>query len=404
MTAARTSPFQRAAALIADVVPAAEPIDLTVGEPRGRVPEMVAPVLARHVADFGRYPPIRGTDGFRTAVAGWLARRYALEAPIDPARGVLPLNGSRDGLFSAAIEAIALGRARGVDRPAVLIPNPFYAVYASGAEVAGAEAIALPAGPATGYLPDVAGLDPALLARTVAVYFASPANPQGAVASLETWSELIVLARRHGFLLFADECYSEIWRGAPPPGALEAADRLGAGYGNVVAFNSLSKRSSLPGLRCGFAAGDPDFLSTWAAARNVHAPQVPLPIQAVAEAVLADEDHVAEARRLYDAKFDAAEAILGGFDLGTTVLRPPGGFFLWLDVASRGGGEAFTRRLYEETGVKVVPGGYLASGDAAGNPGAGYVRVAMVEDLARTGEALRRIASLLARIDPGETP
>ncbi|ODN68718.1 aminotransferase class I/II-fold pyridoxal phosphate-dependent enzyme [Methylobrevis pamukkalensis] len=394
----RSSPFQRAAALVEGLRPGADPIDLTIGEPRQVVPDFVAATLATAIPGFGRYPPIRGTAEFRQTVADWLTRRYGLRQPVDAEQGVLPLSGSRDGLFSASIEAIAAGRARGIERPAVLIPNPFYAVYASGAEIAGAEAVMLPAGADTGYLPDIAGVDETILARTVAAYFASPANPQGAVAGLELWQSLIGLARRHDFLLFADECYSEIWRGAPPPGALEAADALGAGYDRVVAFNSLSKRSGLPGLRCGFAAGDPAFLSRWAGSRNIHAPQVPLPLQAVAVSALRDEDHVADNRRLYDAKFEAAEAILGGLDLGASVLRPPGGFFLWLDVTAHGGGEAVTKRLYEEAGVRVLPGAYLSADDAVhGNPGANHIRIAMVEDQARTEEALRRIAGVLAR-------
>ncbi|SON57559.1 LL-diaminopimelate aminotransferase [Hartmannibacter diazotrophicus] len=396
LNALRTSPFQRAAALIENVRPGADVLDLTIGEPRHKVPDFVAATLAGSIADFGRYPPIRGSLAFRQAVAGWLQRRYGLGTSVDEDKGVLPLNGSRDGLFSASIEAIGQARARGVERPAVLIPNPFYAVYASGAEIAGAEPVLLPAGPETGYLPDIGAVPTATLERTVAFYFASPANPQGAVASLDQWTRLIETARKHDFLLFADECYSEIWRGAPPAGVLEAADRLGGGHGKVIAFNSLSKRSNLPGLRCGFAAGDPEFLSRWAVSRNIYAPQVPLPVQAVAVAALSDEAHVAENRRLYDAKFDAAQAILGDCDLGASVLRPAGGFFLWLDVSMQGGGEIVTRRLFEDAGVKVLPGGYLAMTDPDhGNPGDNYIRVAMVDDQARTELALRRIADVL---------
>ncbi len=387
------SPFQRLTALLSDRRPGRSPIDLTIGEPKHGVPDFVAPVLAAETAGFGKYPPIRGTDAFREAVAGWLERRYRLTAPIDRSAGVLPLNGSREGLFYAAVEAMRAAGPR-PGRPAVLLPNPFYQVYAAGAEAAGAEAVMLPAGPETGFLPDVGAVSPELLARTVAVYFASPANPQGAVASLSAWTALIAAARRHGFMLFADECYSEIWRGAPPPGVLEAADRLGAGYANVVAFNSLSKRSNLPGLRCGFAAGDPAFLARWATFRNVAAPQVPLPVQAVAVAALADETHVAENRRLYDLKFAAAEDRLGRLFPGLT---PPGGFFLWLDVADRGGGEAVTLKLWEAVGVRVLPGSYLAATDeAGGNPGAPYIRIAMVEQLALTEDALTRIAEVLA--------
>ncbi|WP_075214136.1 aminotransferase class I/II-fold pyridoxal phosphate-dependent enzyme [Mongoliimonas terrestris] len=389
------SPFQRLAALLDGETPGLSPIDMTIGEPRHKVPDFVGPVLAGALADFGRYPPIRGTNAFRSAVADWLDRRYGLQTPIDRETGVLPLNGSREGLFFAAIEAVKRRGAVG-GRTLVLLPNPFYQVYAAAAEAAGAEAVLLPAGPDTGFLPDLAAVEPALLERTAALFFASPANPQGAVASLDGWVGLIGLARRHGFMLFADECYSEIWRGAPPPGVLEAADRMGDGYGAVVSFNSLSKRSNLPGLRCGFAAGDADFLAGWAAFRNVAAPQVPLPVQAVAVAAFADEAHVVENRRLYDLKFAAAEARLGPLFGAVT---PPGGFFLWLDVARFGGGEAVAARLWREAGVKSLPGAYLAAdtGPAGGNPGADYLRLAMVEAPDRTDAALARITGVLTR-------
>jgi N-succinyldiaminopimelate aminotransferase len=387
------SPFQRLAALITGVKPGLDPIDLTIGEPRHAVPTFVGPVLAGSLGDFGRYPPIRGSSPFRSAVAGWLERRYGLATPIDREGGVLPLNGSREGLYYAAIQAVRLAEGSKGERPAILLPNPFYAVYAAAAEAAGAEPVLLAAGPDTGFLPDMTSVDPALLARTVAVYFASPANPQGAVARLETWSDLIRLARRHGFWLFADECYSEIWRGTPPPGVLQAADAIGAGYGRVVAFNSLSKRSNLPGLRCGFAAGDPDFLVPWATFRNVAAPQVPLPVQAVAVAALGEETHVAENRRLYDLKFAAAERHLGSVFGPVT---PAAGFFLWLDVARFGGGEAAALKLWAAAGVKTLPGSFLAAddGDGHGNPGADYLRVAMVEDLLVTESALSRMAGV----------
>ncbi|WP_181701590.1 aminotransferase class I/II-fold pyridoxal phosphate-dependent enzyme [Chthonobacter albigriseus] len=386
------SPFQRLAALVRDVAPGRPPIDLTVGEPRHAVPDFVAPILAAGIADFGRYPPIKGTPAFREAVAAWAERRYALSTPLDRDNGIIPLNGSREGLFSAAIQAMRMREPDGT-RPAVLLPNPFYAVYAAAADAAGAEAILLSAGPETGFLPDVASLDPALLGRTLALYYASPANPQGAVAAAETWSGLVDLARRHGFWLFADECYSEIWRGTPPPGVLQAADRTGR-YDRVIAFNSLSKRSNLAGLRCGFAAGDPAFIEPWATFRNVAAPQVPIPVQAVAVAAYGDETHVVANRRLYDQKFAAAAARLAPL-FGDVM--PPGGFFLWLDVARFGGGEAVARRLWAEAGVKVLPGGYLsADGPDGANPGAAYIRIAMVDAPERTDEALARLVEMLS--------
>jgi aspartate/methionine/tyrosine aminotransferase len=239
-------------------------------------------------------------------------------------------------------------------------------------------------------LPDLDALDEALLKRTVACYLASPANPQGAVAGHSYLDRLVALARRYGFLIFADECYSEIYSHEAPPGMLQAA---GSDFANVVVFNSLSKRSSLPGLRIGFAAGDRRFLSQFLELRNVSAPQVPEPAQHVAVAAYGDESHVEENRALYSAKFDLADRIIGdryGYR------RPAGGFFLWLDVSAFGGSEAATKKLWTQAGVRVVPGRYLARMQADGsNPGEAYIRVAMVQDKASTAEALRRLVEVL---------
>jgi N-succinyldiaminopimelate aminotransferase len=302
---------------------------------------------------------------------------------------VLVLNGSREGLFLAGIAAArwVSGR-RG--KPAMLIPNPFYAAYSAGALAAGCEPVYLPATAATGFLPDLDSLTEELLGRTVACFIASPANPQGAVADHAYLARLVALARRHGFLLFSDECYSEIYTQRAPAGMLEAA---APDYANVVVFNSLSKRSNLPGLRIGFVAGDRRFLAPYLELRNVAAPQVPMPAQHVAIAAYADEAHVEENRRLYKLKFDLADQIIGdryGYR------RPAGGFFLWLNVSAQGGSEAAALRLWREGGLRVVPGRYLAREQEDGsNPGADYIRVAMVLDKETTAEALHRLVAVL---------
>jgi N-succinyldiaminopimelate aminotransferase len=302
---------------------------------------------------------------------------------------VLILNGSREGLFLAAIAAARfVGGRRGA--PAMLIPNPFYAAYAAGAAAAGCEPVYLPATAETGFLPDLDALSEDLLARTVAFFIASPANPQGAVADHAYFTRMVGLARRFGFLVFSDECYSEIYTGRAPAGVLEAA---GPDFANVVEFQSLSKRSNLPGLRIGFVAGDQKFLSRFLELRNVAAPQVPVPAQRVAIAAYGDEKHVAENRRLYAQKFDLADQIIAS---RYGYRRPRGGFFLWLDVATSGGDEAVALRLWREAGLRVVPGRYLAREQADGtNPGRGYIRVAMVADRDTTAEALHRLVSVL---------
>ncbi len=383
------SPFVRLTELIAGIEPGKPVINLSVGEPQHPVPPFVGPTLAAHLADFGRYPANKGIEPFRRAVAAWLNRRYKLARPVDPESEVLVLNGTREGLFLAAIAA-KRWVSRRTGKPAVLIPNPFYAAYAAGALAAECEPIYMPATRNSGFLPDLDALDDALLARTVAFYIASPSNPQGAVADRSYLEKLAGLARRFGFLVFADECYCEIYSKDAPPGMLEAS---GPDFANVVVFHSLSKRSNLPGLRVGFAAGDRRFLGPYLELRNIAAPQVPTPAQHVAIAAYGDEAHVEDNRELYSAKFDLADQIVGdryGYQ------RPAGGFFLWLDVSKQGGSEIVTKRLWAEAGVRVVPGRYLAREQADGsNPGADYIRVAMVQDKAATAEALHRLVAVL---------
>ena len=383
------SPFVRSRELLGDDPPGKPAISLAVGEPQHAIPAFVGPVIAAHLDEFGRYPSNKGLDAFAEAVAKWLGRRYALERPIDPATEVLVLNGTREGLFLAALAAKKWVPPR-AGQPAVLIPNPFYAAYSAGAVAAHCEPVYLPTTVSTGFLPDLDVLTEDLLARTVAFYLASPSNPQGAVADRDYLVRLTALAQRFGFVIFADECYCEIYSEHAPPGMLEAA---GPDFANVVVFHSLSKRSNLPGLRIGFAAGDRKFLAAFLELRNVSAPMVPTPMQHVAIAAYGDEAHVEVNRRLYREKFDLADQIIGdryGYR------RPAGGFFLWLDVSAYGGSEAATQRLWREAGLRVVPGRYLAHEQADGsNPGADYVRVAMVQNKEITAEALHRLVAVL---------
>jgi len=376
------SPFARLTELLAPYQPGKPLITLSLGEPQHPVPGFVAPVLARHIADFGRYPIAKGIEPFRRAAANWLSTRFELPRGIDPETELLVLNGSREGLFFAAITAARY--------PAILMPNPFYPAYGAGARAADCEQVYLPTTLANGFLPDLDALDDATLARTVAIYIASPANPQGAVASKDYFSRLKKLADRFGFMILSDECYSEIFTKSPPGSMLESA---GPDYANVVVFQSLSKRSNLPGMRVGFAAGDRKFLSLFHELRNVAAPQVPVPLQHVAIAAYSDEAHVEENRRLYRIKFDLADQILGN---RYGYVRPAGGFCVWLDVSAKGGDEAATVKLYKDGGVRVVPGSYLARRQPDGsNPGAGYIRLALVQDSETTAEALHRLVEIL---------
>jgi N-succinyldiaminopimelate aminotransferase len=327
------SPFARLALLLEGSTPGTSPIDLSLGEPKAMVPSFVGPILQEHLSEFGRYPPIKGIAPLREAIVGWIGRRYpSLAGKIDAEGQVLPLNGSREGLFSAIFPALARKPAAG--RWLVPIPNPFYQAYAASAAAAGATPVFLASGAETNFLPDLEAIDQGVLERTVACYLCTPSNPQGAVADGAYLARAIALARRFDFLLFVDECYSEIHGGTPPPGALETAHGETGGLANVAAFNSLSKRSGLPGLRSGFVAGDADFIAAFGRFRNVACPQVPLPIQHVSVKAWSDERHVEEGRALFARNFDIADAVLDG---RYGYQRPAGSFFLWLNMAAFGG-------------------------------------------------------------------
>ena len=381
-------PFTRLAALLKDP-PGAEPVVMSIGEPQHPAPPLVAEILAREAAGWGKYPPMAGTPAFRAAAAAWLKKRYGLpEGLVDPATQLLPLAGTREGLYLIA-QAVCGERADG-RRPAVLLPNPFYQVYAGAAVFAGADPVFVPGSAATGLLPDFAQVPAEVLERTALAFICTPANPQGAVATLAQLGEALAIARAHGFTLAVDECYSEIYDREPPPGALEAAAATPGGLDNLVVFHSLSKRSSVPGLRAGFAAGDARVISAFGRLRSYGGASVPMPVMAVAEALWADEAHVEATRALYRAKFDIAAGLLGG-RLG--FFRPAGGFYLWLDV---GDGEAAALKLWREAGIRTLPGAYLAHTQPdGGNPGARFIRVALVSDIATTRRAVERIAALL---------
>jgi aspartate/methionine/tyrosine aminotransferase len=389
------SPFTRLRRLLDGIPPGHErPIELTIGEPREAMPAFVVDRIAEARALYGKYPPIRGSDELRASISRWLGRRYGQDAAADPAKEILPLNGSREGLFYAAFAAA--GRRRVDGKPAVLLPNPYYQAYIGGALAVDAEPVYLNATAETGHLPDLDRLaaDPQLLARTVAFYLCSPANPQGAVADEAYVRRALELARAHDFMLFFDECYSEIYASEAPAGGLQVAAKTPSRFKNIVVFNSLSKRSNLPGLRSGFCAGDDEFMESFAEIRNLVAPQVPGPTQHASAAIWDEEQHVAANRIAYRQKYDVADAVLGS---RYGYRRPAGGFFLWLDLSQFGGGEAATVTLWKRCGVKVIPGAYLAQADQTGvNPGNDYVRVALVETPGLIREALERIVKVLA--------
>ncbi|TNC71811.1 aminotransferase class I/II-fold pyridoxal phosphate-dependent enzyme [Rubellimicrobium roseum] len=378
--------FPRLRKLLDGHAPGGEPIAMSIGEPTHPMPPFVGEVIAANLQGFASYPPNEGTPELLAAISGWLGRRYDVEVAPDR---LLALNGTREGLYNVAMALCP--ETKNGQRPVVLVPNPFYQVYMVAALSVGAEPVFVPATDATGHLPDYASLPPEVLDRTAMAYVCSPANPQGAVADRAYWTTLLQLAKRHDFVVLADECYSEVYRDAPPDGALAAAQALGADPERLVVFHSLSKRSNLAGLRSGFAAGGAGAIARMRQLRNYAGAPLPLPLQRVAERAWADEGHVAASRALYQEKYRLADEILGD----VPGYRPPqAGFFLWLPVED---GEAATLRLWREAGLRVLPGAYLAKDAGQGNPGQGYIRVALVAGASDVRRGLGLLRDVLYR-------
>lgn len=390
LTALPPGSFAKLAELLDSIPPGAPPTNFAVGDPRGRVPEFVTEILARHAHEFGEYPPINGTAAWREAATDWLSRRFALRG-IDE-QHLLPLNGTREGLFLAPF--ITTPEKKAGARPAILLPNPFYQCYAAAALAAGAEPIFVPARAEGGFLPDYVGLPETVLARTSSVYICSPSNPEGACADNFYWRTLFALADRYDFTVFADECYADIWFDEPPVSALPVRLAESGGYQRLLTFHSLSKRSGLPGLRSGIVAGDPALIAKFRSLRNYAAPQVPTPIMAASAAAWSDEKHVAENRATYAERFRLAERVLGN---RFRFRKPAGGFFLWLEV---GDGEAAALRLWRDAGIRVLPGAYMGRETKPGiprsNPGFPYIRIALVHELSTIEAKLDRLADALS--------
>ena len=377
--------FPRLRALLDPHAPGGDVLHMTIGEPKHAFPAWVAEVIAEHSAEFNKYPPNEGSPELLQSIATWLQARYGVGA--NPAEQIMALNGTREGLYNAAMALCP--ETLGGKPPVILIPNPFYQVYMVAALSIGAEPVFVPATAKSGFLPDYTALPPEVLDRTAIAYLCSPSNPQGAVASRTYWRDLIGLAEKHDFQIFADECYSEIYRDTPPVGGLQMAAEFGADPERVVVFHSLSKRSNLAGLRSGFASGGPRSIAQLKQLRTYSGAPLPLPLQRAATKVWADEAHVIENRALYAEKFEMADEILAGVPGYNS---PEAGFFLWIDV---GDGEAAALKLWQDTGVRVLPGAYLSRDVQGANPGKKYIRVALVAPKNEAEQGLIRLRDCL---------
>ncbi len=385
-------PFEKLRELFAGITPHADyaPISLGIGEPKHPTPAFIEKALTHAIAGLANYPSTIGSEPLRAAIAHWLERRYAIPA-LDPATMVLPVNGSREALFGIAHAVIDASR----PDPLVLSPNPFYQIYEGAAYLAGASPWFVNSDPARNFAPDFGTVPDDVWTRVQLLYICSPGNPTGAVLSLDDWRELFDLSDRHGFVIAADECYSEIYCGSTPPlGALEAAHALGRSsgerpYANLIVFSSLSKRSNVPGMRSGFVAGDPAVVKKFLLYRTYCGGAMSPPVQAASIAAWNDETHVQDNRTLYKEKFNLITPMLRQV---MDVELPDAGFYLWADVRRTGLSDTdFARRLYAEYNVTVLPGSYLARDAHGTNPGRNRIRMALVAGVDEGLEAATRI-------------
>ena len=363
------------------------PVPLHIGEPKHPTPEVITNALTASLRELEKYPLTAGLPELRQACADWLQRRYD-GLTVNPDTEVLPVLGSREALFSF-LQAV-LNPVSDDLKPIVLSPNPFYQIY-EGAAILGGGEIRFANCPAPSFKPDWKSIAEDVWQRTKVMFVCSPNNPSGSVLQLEDWQEIFDLQDKYGFIIAFDECYSEIYfDGNKPIGGLQAAAQLGRSNCNIVMFTSLSKRSNVPGLRSGFVAGDAELLKNFLLYRTYHGSAMSIPVQRASIAAWNDEEHVIANRRLYQEKFDRVIPILQQvFD----VKLPDASFYIWLKVPD-GDDLAFAKNLWQKAAIQVLPGRFLARDTEWGNPGEGYVRIALVADVDSCVKAAETIVSL----------
>ncbi|CAN5685635.1 succinyldiaminopimelate transaminase [soil metagenome] len=392
-------PFEKLKRLFANITPnpAYKAISLGLGEPKHPTPAFIQQAVTANLDGLASYPSTAGADALRQAIANWLAKRYAIPAP-DAASQILPVNGSREALFSLAQTVIDPSQCTH-GTPLVLCPNPFYQIYEGAAYLAGAEPYFANADPARNFAPDYKNILPEIWQRVQLLYICSPGNPTGAVLTLSDWKELFELSDRYGFVIAADECYSEIYFGAEAPlGSLQAAQALGrSNYQRLISLSSLSKRSNVPGMRSGFVAGDAEIIKQFLLYRTYHGGAMSPSIQAASIAAWNDEVHVQENRDLYAKKFAQVTPLLQEV---LDVSLPDAAFYLWarVDKLLAISDTEFARRLYQEYNVTVLPGSYLAREAHGINPGQNRIRMALVAEVDECMEAARRIVAFTKKL------
>ncbi|HUW50423.1 MAG TPA: succinyldiaminopimelate transaminase [Sulfuricella sp.] len=383
-------PFQKLRDLFRGVTPdpAFSPINLSIGEPKHATPDFIRRALADNLDGLANYPTTQGSDALRQSIGAWIERRYGIP-PLNPNTQILPVNGSREALFSFAQAVIDTSK----PDPVIICPNPFYQIYEGATLLAGATSYFLNATPENGYAMDFSTVPEEIWRRTQLVYACSPGNPTGRVMDIEEWSRLFDLSDKYGFIIASDECYSELYpeEHVPPLGALQVAHQLGGeDYGRLVVFNSLSKRSNVPGMRSGFVAGCESILEKFLLYRTYHGCAMNPAVQAASAAAWNDEAHVTENRRLYREKFAAVTPML---QQALKVEVPQASFYLWAQTPTSD--TEFAKALYRDYNVTVLPGSFLAREAHGSNPGTNFVRIALVAPLEQCVDAAERIQNLV---------
>jgi N-succinyldiaminopimelate aminotransferase len=385
-------PFERLARLKADITPPTglPHIAMSIGEPKHAPPAFVVDALRGNLGKLDSYPATAGLPEMRAACAAWLERRFGLAGRIDADAMVLPVNGTREALFSFVQAVVSTS---GTAKPVVAMPNPFYQIYEGAALLAGAEPVFLNTPPGSRFQPDLDAVPAEVWKRCQVLFLCSPGNPTGAVLSLDFLRHALALAERHDFVIASDECYADLYRDddSPPPSLLQAALASGhSRFERCMVFHSLSKRSSVPGLRSGFVAGDPAILKPYLLYRTYHGCAMPIPTQLASIAAWRDDAHAAANRALYREKYARVLPILQPV---LDVVEPDGGFYLWPDV--HGDDEAFTRGLFATQNLTILPGSYLARDTPTGNPGRRRVRISLVAPVDECVAAAQRIRTFL---------
>jgi N-succinyldiaminopimelate aminotransferase len=391
-------PFQRLRDLFAGITPnpALNNINLSIGEPKHATPQLIKDALTSNLSGLATYPTTLGSTELRTAIANWITRRYNIVAP-NPDKAILPVTGSREALFAFAQVAIDstkshVNQSKPSFKPIVISPNPFYQIYEGAAFLAGAEPYFLNTTPENGHAMEFGSVPADILRRTQLVYVCSPGNPSGKVINLEQWKTLFELSDKYGFVIAADECYSEIYfnEAEPPLGALQAASLLGRGHANLIMFSSLSKRSNVPGMRSGFVAGDEKIIEKFALYRTYHGCAMNPAVQAASTAAWNDDAHVVENRQLYAQKFKVVTPMLAEV---LTVEMPDAAFYLW--AKSSISDTELAVKLYRDLNITVLPGSYLAREAHGSNPGENFIRMALVASYEECLDAANRIKNYL---------